>query len=374
MRDWILGFSSLRFYHVVGSVCIELARASARSEQEFEGRRGIPALDQSKVIQSKASYVNGLQMSDIDPWAFLIPEKSLGEQVAKDIGAFSTDLLTEEETIYHYTTAAGLKGILTGNCLWATQPAYFSDIREIKYGIDLLAKECRKFASGATKPNPIIQAVIREVSTLVKHVSPYDMYICCFTRKPNDLGQWRGYADNGLGYSIGFDRDSIAEFAIHPLVFKVLYDPLEQRRLCNHLLRLVTGRIQSLIEAAQAKRLIPDEDMLIEWCAGILSTYLEIMTPGLKNQAFKEEEEFRIWVIPNKLRECVPIKMRERNGLMIPFIELYQENRGTLGIKNIIVGPALDFEKAKQGLRHLLDQNGYKKVDILRSDIPYMPS
>jgi hypothetical protein len=31
-----------------------------------------------------------------------------------------------------------------------------------------------------------------------------EFYIASFSRVPNDLGQWRAYADNGRGFAIGF--------------------------------------------------------------------------------------------------------------------------------------------------------------------------
>jgi hypothetical protein len=41
------------------------------------------------------------------------------------------------ETVWHYTNAAGLLGILRSNVLWATDAFFLNDAAEVTYGIDL---------------------------------------------------------------------------------------------------------------------------------------------------------------------------------------------------------------------------------------------
>ena len=36
-------------------------------------------------------------------------------------------------------------------------------------------------------------------------------FVCCFSKAEEDLGQWRAYADNGRGYSIGFDAHMLEQ-------------------------------------------------------------------------------------------------------------------------------------------------------------------
>lgn len=39
--------------------------------------------------------------------------------------------------VWHYTTAAGLSGILRSQTLWATETAFLNDASEIDYGTEL---------------------------------------------------------------------------------------------------------------------------------------------------------------------------------------------------------------------------------------------
>jgi hypothetical protein len=58
-------------------------------------------------------------------------ERTAAEAVAK---------MTPAEEWYHYTTIAGLKGILDTAQLWGTHIAYLNDLREVQYGIEALAQ------------------------------------------------------------------------------------------------------------------------------------------------------------------------------------------------------------------------------------------
>ena len=50
------------------------------------------------------------------------------------------DMPSSNEPIYHYTTAAGLKGILEQKVLWATHSDYLNDVSELRYGRSLIAE------------------------------------------------------------------------------------------------------------------------------------------------------------------------------------------------------------------------------------------
>jgi hypothetical protein len=45
------------------------------------------------------------------------------------------------DTLYHYTDASGLHGILENNSLWATHAAYLNDSQEFIYGMQMIGSE-----------------------------------------------------------------------------------------------------------------------------------------------------------------------------------------------------------------------------------------
>lgn len=106
-------------------------------------------------------------------------------------------------TIYHYTGDAGLRGILETGQLWLTDVFSLNDPSELNHGFSLMLKvlmskavspESKKFAEGLSAFSK--QGGIRSTG---------NYFVCCFSAREDDLGQWRAYADNGRGYVLGFD-------------------------------------------------------------------------------------------------------------------------------------------------------------------------
>jgi hypothetical protein len=57
--------------------------------------------------------------------------------------AIDDDQLPDD--LYHYTTAAGLHGILESNTLWGTHAAYLNDSQETLYGMRLALDELKNW-------------------------------------------------------------------------------------------------------------------------------------------------------------------------------------------------------------------------------------
>ena len=181
----------------------------------------------------------------------------------------------------------------------------------------------------------------------------------------DQLSQWRGYGADGHGYSVGFDTSSLTQVKPDPVVYKAVYDEDKQLHMCEYLLR--DGMIQ-LDEVLQKSNLQPSPATL----AYLLSFTIRVLLPGFKHPSFAEEKEVRMFLIRNYDPAADQgMFFKERKGLLVPHIPVrWGEVR--LPIREIIVGPNLDFEKAKWGLEHLLKQQGYENVEIKKSQIPYL--
>lgn len=66
-------------------------------------------------------------------------------------------------------------------------------------------------------------------------------YVVCFSEKMDCLSQWRGYADDGKGISIGFCKkmlESLPKIMHHNLSFsKVIYDEKQQEKYVNKVVK-----------------------------------------------------------------------------------------------------------------------------------------
>lgn len=98
-----------------------------------------------------------------------------------------------------------------------------------------------------------------------------------------------------------------------------------------------------------------------------------------KHQGFKEEKEVRIAAIllDSNFDETTRMekerKFRQRDGKLIPYIELFRNPGQELPIKRIIVGPHKDKECRAEALRIMLRIKGRTDIKVTVSDIPFIP-
>jgi len=113
--------------------------------------------------------------------------------------------------LYHYTSDAGLEGIIKSGKLWFTDFFALNDPSELRHGLSIAIDVLK---SRATDERP-------EIATFAKMLERFDIdagieaaghfFICCFSGDGDDLGQWRAYADNGQGFALGFDTSSLED-------------------------------------------------------------------------------------------------------------------------------------------------------------------
>jgi len=85
--------------------------------------------------------------------------------------------------------------------------------------------------------------MITLLSELYDRYDPYirvedslDTYIACFSEMDDQLSQWKGFSNQGVGYAIGFSsKEFLYQKRPFPYVFvsvrKVIYDEETQRRI-----------------------------------------------------------------------------------------------------------------------------------------------
>lgn len=139
--------------------------------------------------------------------------------------------------LMHYTTAAGLRGIISSGCLWATDAACLNDASEIKHFFDVrlanvigstvreraieLARSPETFSRMAEEGG-VDHLVATQIDGLVQSIKsvtmdmnrPFVLSMCGAepTRVAQSglLSQWRGYGDDG-GFAIVFDTRALED-------------------------------------------------------------------------------------------------------------------------------------------------------------------
>lgn len=197
-----------------------------------------------------------------------------------------------------------------------------------------------------------------------------DLYLACFSEEHDCLSQWRGYADDGTGYNIGFDVACLPDCGIPPgsgplperCLFKIDYDD-------------ITARAQ-VIEILASYANSPNVDRIFG--NGLNGDDIEKLTQlafRYKNPAFVEEKEWRAVFWPNPISFMDGPEVDPLEEAKFGLISFFEHNfraymPKTKAIKRIILGPKNisheNFVKA------FLEKHGYEKdVKVTRSAASY---
>lgn len=317
------------------------------------------------------------------------------------------------KNLYHYTTWEGLKGILETQTLWATHYKFLNDYSEIILFKDKLSSWIHPYILEGYKKlirhNPGVKKKINQKGGLNRVVqydakglieSQYsalgdDIYILSFCGQPDDpniannglLSQWRGYGTGG-GAALVFDTTKLEELldiesSIHEysliLLADVVYSDDEEKlkkEYSNDLEILANVAKQYFnFENYEQNKIIDSSNAYYPFVRCI-SRY--------KHHGFKEENEVRIVALPTVIGEEIKKlaarngatlrpekekKIRFKNEMRIPYIELFRSIDAGLPIKKIIIGPHPEKEFRVQELRNTIAKTN---IEVTCSDIPFV--
>ncbi|WP_144243489.1 DUF2971 domain-containing protein [Azospirillum argentinense] len=176
--------------------------------------------------------------------------------------------------MYHYCSSNSFWSIVEGQAIWLSDIFKMNDYSELTWGRDVFlgvinanrhAFSCDFIAS--------IEKIVLEIDDYVRP------FIASFSAEGDLMSQWRLYADDARGFSLGIKAiEACDHWGIR--LKKVLYDKEKQKHLVqNSLIELFNGwiaideNIPALIDVVS--------EFAIDLCA-------------LKNPAFFEEREYRV--------------------------------------------------------------------------------
>jgi hypothetical protein len=281
------------------------------------------------------------------------------------------------ETIYHYTNAAGLTGILASGHIWLSDVFSLNDPSELSHGFSQLTA--------------LLEARIDERRPETKIFSQYfdaflhqggiqaaaHFFAGSFSSAGDDLTQWRAYADNGRGYALAFDTKTLENAFVlldgmpnpNNSTFPVAYN---DARLAAVYVQLVEMALP-LVAAPRGRDL---ENAAIRAYMSELSVSLSMHSVRaalfFKHEGYRQEQEYRFFQIfradaPDPavlLRGNPPIKYREFDWKVA----------APTALRKIVVGPAADFDRGSRFATESLRRENLVGVEISRSTIPYRAS
>jgi hypothetical protein len=280
----------------------------------------------------------------------------------------------EKGVIYHYTTAAGLQGILNSGSLWATNLWCLSDAKEVQYPHDFcLQYLLDKSRNCCTAMLPLVERAIKILDVCLTQLFPYEYQFSVSFSLDGDLeSQWREYANDGFGYAIGFESMALlSKFSAdccdpnscdNPnfIFFRMLYKPEKQRAVLDSQFEAVEEQWPILKHSPS-----PNKYDMLHNVACSLIVHMARASTCFKNPQFKSEREIRaLYANTLELKTAgakLDVGFHNRNGQLVTFREL-KAGLGALDlmpIAGIGLGPSLDPVRARIPLIQILETKGY---------------
>lgn len=319
------------------------------------------------------------------------------------------------DELMHYTTFAGLSGIVSSGLVRATDASFLNDAREISHYFDtrleaVVEPEVRRFAyENARNPESLariiefggFQALIKEEASIlaqsiraatIEMNRPFVLSLCGApddrVRRSGLLSQWRGYGPDG-GYALVFDSKGIEQalaeetkaFAyMHILIGDVYYegvDPIRQPAKSEF------EEMEAVVRQGAARMLRNQKspEQMADFYHAVTG-----LSCTFKHWGFWEEREVRVVAIPTPsdllaegpVSPALPkeVKTFTRENVSVPYVELFSSRpesnpRGSLPLKRVIVGPHRDRTSRTGQVVELLRANGYD-IEVVESEIPYL--
>lgn len=286
---------------------------------------------------------------------FLISLQSLSQDLVQHLGA--------GQKLCHYTGIDGAIGIIGGGDLWLTNSRYSNDDEELDYGHGLVDSVLEQLLTEPASDSARLRW-LRKLRDKVQAARGDQVYVCCFCETDDLLSQWRGYAENGGGFSIEFDPAGFTAMAGPDCsqglmrLWKVFYDPHQQ---------------QEIVRACINYPYWPPvgEDEQIRFVVDALQFFM----PTFKNAAFREEQERRLIFTPDQRTTTSP-SFRRRGGVLVPYFSLRELSSRPgrdlkLSIKGLLVGPGPRRLLNVESARLMLAKHGHQDVPVRASTTPY---
>lgn len=220
------------------------------------------------------------------------------------------------ELLYHYCSIETFSKIIQNKTLRLSEIIKSNDSMECQWlekeiVPPILKRELNSFISslGVAADAKRIDAIQEAISKLASF--PYSasfgktdeklVFAICVSEEPDLLSQWRGYADDGLGVSIGFDINLFKAFyysTVESFVNfrKVIYARAEQEsKIEGEVKALVNKVAEEALEQIQGKSSF-EPNLFI---SRILQPSYSMLVKSIymKNSAFSEEKEWRLFTV-----------------------------------------------------------------------------
>lgn len=275
----------------------------------------------------------------------------------------------KDDIIYHYCDANAFHAICTNRRLRFNDLHSMNDYLEIHWGYSVWEKVAGKL---------ILEFGFEFIDYIDNkiHSNGFRGLVigCCFSKDGDVLSQWRGYADDGKGYVIGFNAKELLGLPIRAL--EVLYYEEKQFQEIEKIVRALHEAEKKVKEKFNS-----DFNTMVHLLGYDLCS--------MKNPAFSEEKEIRLIHILDFERSGKFLKLKDHGGnyfgeekegekvqfrikqdIPTPYIDLDFSNDDKINpIVEVLIGPKNDVMESSISI--FMETIGLENVEIKKSSASY---
>jgi hypothetical protein len=283
--------------------------------------------------------------------------------------------------LYHYCRNASFVSIVSGREIWASDFSLSNDLLEGKWIGEIFKTYCKEKGIRDFEQDKLFED-LAVVSGIVGGVG------FCMSEEPDLLSQWRAYADDGAGVSIGFRKeyfDALGDLRMNRnegfnvTIAQVEYDLKKQRQIISEhgdqVIELVLEgglRVPSLITEETEEEKLERSKKRRKIMLGLFLVFFPHFC-ALKNPAFAEEKEWRVisHVIrnPDGARGLENMEYRPLLDRIVPFRRIRLEDVGIEPIAEVVLGPK--HVTPKEIIEATLEKYSFASVTVRRSSASY---
>jgi len=193
------------------------------------------------------------------------------------------------------------------------------------------------------------------------------------------LSQWRGYADNGKGVSIGFRFDLLYDIIGIPSKSHGVNQAVGQAPTAS---TFILGYENIIYDTGGIKAII-EQILKDNGTSELDAMSVKELATTIKNESFAEEHETRITYTPDNPHQTRPNeiidkslsrlseqKYRISDNRMVPYFELdYSNQTNSLFVPEIVLGPKCKLDK--NVVEEFLRSNQFDSTKVSRSKSSY---
>lgn len=265
----------------------------------------------------------------------------------------------DAKLLYHYTGQEGLLGMVGEKRLRVSSILHLNDAAEFNYTIGLAQEYLNIRLRHERGPWNTFYGTVLEA---LGHLKTMTLFVGSFSENGDSLSQWRAYAHNGIGFSLGFEYDYLRRLAAAQ-DFRLLR--------CNYSQKDHTQVINEIVARAGGQINIHEADN-VEPAVEQFNDSLVKIAAVLKHPSFAEEREWRLISSPVFLDQRPPASFRPGKSMVIPYREFSLMSEGVpMRIADLCVGPTPHMELSRLSVEYLLGASNVEHGVVRGSDVPY---